>query len=126
MARGSHYEDLVDNEIFLGLFLQVHLLDGYGKICAHLIGCINAPGCTDNFFERSTQSDGDASATHPCPILTKLRYNRVGSASVQICCKRFTISISFSLSFSFFSLRRGVATPEVAADAFAKLAAAGL
>jgi hypothetical protein len=58
---------------------------------------------------------------HPCPILTRLRYNRVGSASVQICCKRLTISASFALSSFFFSRRRGVA-PAV----FAKLATAGL
>src|ERR1700733_292282 len=46
---------------------------------------------------------------YPCPILTKLRYNRVGSASVQISRKRLTMSTSLTLSF--FSLRLGVATP---------------
>lgn len=61
-------------------------------------------------------------STHPWPIFTKLRYNLVGSASVQICCRRFTISASLSLSFSFFSRLLGVATPA----AFAKLDAAGL
>lgn len=45
---------------------------------------------------------------------------------MQICCNRLTISISLSLSFSFFCLRRGVATPAAAEEAFAKLAAAGL
>jgi hypothetical protein len=58
---------------------------------------------------------------YPCPILTRLRYSRVGSASVQICCRRLTISASFALSSFFFSRRRGVA-PAV----FAKLATAGL
>jgi hypothetical protein len=58
---------------------------------------------------------------YPCPILTRLRYNRVGSASVQICCRRLTTSASFALSSFFFSRRRGVA-PAV----FAKLATAGL
>jgi len=66
-----------------------------------------------------TEKNGDSA--YPCPILTRLRYNRVGSASVQICCKRLTISASFALSSFFFSRRRGVAPA-----AFAKLAAAAL
>lgn len=70
------------------------------------------------------QNDTNRLETHPCPILTRLRYSRVGSASVQICCSRFTISNSLSLPF--FSLRRGVATPAAEFDALAKLAAAGL
>src|SRR6267154_240708 len=56
---------------------------------------------------------------HPWPIFTRLRYNRVGSASVQICCNLLTISASFALSSFFFSRRLGVA-PAV----FAKLATA--
>src|SRR6266436_8772663 len=49
---------------------------------------------------------------HPWPIFTRLRYNRVGSASVQICCNRLIISASFALSSFFFSRRLGV-TPAV-------------
>ncbi len=52
--------------------------------------------------------------THPAPILTRLRYNFVGSAGVHIACSRLTISASLALS-PFFSLFRGVATPAAAA-----------
>ena len=58
---------------------------------------------------------------YPCPILTRLRYNCVGSASVQICCRRLTISTSFALSSFPFSCRRGVASA-----VFTKLTAAAL
>jgi hypothetical protein len=58
--------------------------------------------------------------TYPCPIFTRLRYSRVGSASVQIACRRLTMSASFALSF--FSRRRGVAP----APTLASCVAAGL
>jgi hypothetical protein len=30
MARGPHDPDLIDNEVFLGLFVEVHLFNRYG------------------------------------------------------------------------------------------------
>jgi len=58
---------------------------------------------------------------HPCPVFTRLRYNRVGSAPLQICCSRFIKLASFGLFSFLFSRRRGVA-PTV----FAKLATTAL
>lgn len=52
--------------------------------------------------------------THPCPILTRLRYNFVGSASVQIA---FNLAITSNDSFGFSRLL-GVAVPGVALLAF--------
>ena len=37
VPRGLHYEDLVDNEILLRLFIEVHLLDGDGIVGADLV-----------------------------------------------------------------------------------------
>ena len=68
-----------------------------------------------------TNYKGKGLHTYPCPTFTRLRYNHVGSASVQICCKRLTMSASFALS-SFFLLRRRGVAPVV----FVKLATAAL
>jgi hypothetical protein len=68
---------------------------------------------------------GQVLCAHPCPIFTKLRYSLVGSASVQICCRRFTISASFALSSFFFSRRLGVAPAVLARLATAALCCGG-
>lgn len=42
MPGGTHNKNLVYNEIFLWLLIQIHLLDGDAHVGSHLIGCENA------------------------------------------------------------------------------------
>jgi hypothetical protein len=38
VARGAHDEDFVDDEVLLGLLVEVHLLDSHGEVGADLVG----------------------------------------------------------------------------------------
>ena len=52
MAGGAHDENLIDDEIFLRLLVEVHLLDGDGHIGADLVGGVHAStGTLTNFDE---------------------------------------------------------------------------
>ena len=52
MAGGTHDENLIDDEIFLRLLVEVHLLDGDGHVGADLVGGVHAStGPLTNFDE---------------------------------------------------------------------------
>lgn len=38
VPRGTHDQDLVDNQVFLRLFIEIHLFDGNGNVGANLVG----------------------------------------------------------------------------------------
>ncbi len=43
VTGAPHDQDLINDEILLGLFLQIHLFDRDAHICAHLIRGVHAP-----------------------------------------------------------------------------------
>ncbi len=47
VSRSAHDKDLVDNEILLGLLVEVHLLDSHGEVCADLVCGVHATRCTE-------------------------------------------------------------------------------
>lgn len=48
VARAAHDQDLVDDQILLGLLLEVHLLDRDAQVRAHLVCGVYTSGCTVN------------------------------------------------------------------------------
>jgi len=41
VSRGTHDENLVDDQILLGLFIEVHLFDGHGHVRTNLVRCVD-------------------------------------------------------------------------------------
>jgi len=46
VVGGFHDEDFVDDEILLGLLLEVHLLDGDRVVGSNLVGGVDSSGCS--------------------------------------------------------------------------------
>lgn len=94
VSRLLHDEDLVDDEILLRLLLEVHLLDRDAQVRSDLVRRVDSSrrSATRVTHQLPPHASNESRKTHPCPILTRFRYNLVGSASVQMALSLSTIS----------------------------------
>lgn len=72
VSRCPHDENFVDDQILLGLLVEIHLFDGDREVCSDLIGSVHATRSAA-MMDRRWAPWRKRKIAHPWPIFTKFR-----------------------------------------------------
>lgn len=74
VSRCAHDENLVDDQILLGLLVEIHLFDGDGEVGPDLIRGVHATGGAGGcIVDGLPKGKKERKVAHPWPIFTKFR-----------------------------------------------------